>query len=96
MDDFPTKIADLLESSAQKVRSLTVDRIARISKWAALGMVIAILVIVGLFFILIGVFRILGELMGMRTTYAVVGGLFALAGAFLWSRRTSEPKEDEE
>ena len=96
MDDFPTKIADMLESSALKVRSLTVDRVARIAKWTALGMVIAVLALIGLFFVLIGVFRILGEIIGMRTTYAAVGGLFVLAGAFLWSKRTTKPKEDEE
>ena len=96
MEDFPTKIADMLESSALKVRSLTVDRVARIAKWAALGMVIAVLVLIGIFFILIGLFRILGELMGTRTTYAVVGGLFVLAGAFLWSKRTAKPKEEDE
>lgn len=94
MDDFPVRIADMLESAATKVRSLTVDRVARITKWIALGMVMAILAFIAFLFIMIGSFRILGELIGVRTAYAVIGGLFALGGVLLWSKRN--PRKDGE
>ena len=52
-------------------------------------------------FFLIGLFRITEELIfkvcdcstAMEFSYAVVGGLFLLVGAFLWSRRTRSAKE---
>ena len=43
MDDFPVKLADLLESIAGKARALTVDRVAQWTKMLALGMVAATL-----------------------------------------------------
>ncbi len=94
MEDFPTKIADSLEAIALKIRSLTVDRVRGAAKWIALGLVIASLAFLAVILLLVGVFRLLGELIGVRTTYAAIGGLFVVAGAFLWSMRIPrKPKE---
>lgn len=87
MDDFPTRIADFLEETAGKIRAMTVDRVRNAAKWTALGMVLAVLGAMATLFVFIAVFRLLGETIGYRTTYAALGGLFVLAGAFLWSRR---------
>jgi drug/metabolite transporter superfamily protein YnfA len=87
MDDFPTKIADFLEETARKIRAITVDRVRNAAKWTALGMVIAVLGAMATLFVFIAVFRLLGETIGYRTTYAAIGGLFVLLGAFFWSRR---------
>ena len=99
MDDFSTRIPDFLESATEKIRSMTVDRVARILTFVALGVVAATLVGAALVFLMIGLFRILGELAGkicdcdqsMEIAYAVVGGLFLALGALLWSKR--KPKE---
>lgn len=97
MDDFPTKIADTLEGVALKIRAMTVDRVRGVAKWAALGLLIATLVGLAVIFLLIGVFRLLGELIGVRATYAALGGLFVVAGAFLWGMRIpKKPKEASE
>ena len=94
MDDFPTKIAELLESIAVKIRSMTVDRVRGAAKWIALGLIIATLALLLVIFLLVGVFRLLGELIGVRTAYATIGGLFVIVGAFLWSMRIRKsPKE---
>lgn len=95
MDDFPVKLADLLEGVAGKVRALTVDRIAQWTKMLALGMVAATLGLLALLFLIIGLFRLLSSVIGVTPTYAVLGGIFLVAGAFLWIMRTKPPKEDE-
>ena len=38
-------------------------------------------------FLLVGLFRLLGELIGFELSYAVFGGLFVILGMFLWSKR---------
>lgn len=96
MDDFPSRIAELLETLAAKVRAFTVDRVAYGVRWAALAPVILVFVISGLLLIGVGVFRILAEVTGgVRIAYAITGGLFVLTGALLWSRRTAKPEESE-
>jgi hypothetical protein len=93
MDDFPTKIADLLEQSAAKIRSMTVDRAAAAVKWTAAGIVLLMLGFLGTVFLLIGIFRLLGELIGIEVTYAVFGGLFVIVGMLLWSQRIPKPED---
>ena len=95
MDDFPTRIADLLESVTTRIRSMTVDPVARIITWVTLGLVALVLVGASLTFLLVGIFRIVGELVRkacdctsyMEITYAVVGGVFLLVGALIWRKR---------
>ena len=102
MDDFPTRIPELLESATDRVRSLTVDRAARILSVAAMGLVILTLVSFAIVFLLVGILRILGEGIHkicdctsyMEIAYAILGGLFLVAGAFLWSKRTTPPGEE--
>ncbi len=96
MEDLPTRIPDFLERATGRVRSMTVDRVARFIKIATLGMVAVMLVFVAIIFFFIGGFRILGELVGdMELAYAIVGGLFLLIGAFLWLMRTRTDKTEE-
>lgn len=94
MDDFPTKIADFLEQSAVKVRSMTVDRIAGGVRWGAAGIVLAVLGFLLAVFLLIGIFRLLGELIGVEVTYAIFGGLFLLLGVLLLRQR--KPRSDKD
>ncbi len=93
MDDFPVKLADLLESVAGKVRALTIDRVAQWTKMAALGMVAATLGLLAVLFLIIGLFRLLSSVIGVTPTYAVLGGIFLAVGAFLWVKRTKPPKD---
>jgi uncharacterized membrane protein len=104
LDDFPKRIADLLESVATTVRRLTVDRAVRVITFITLGMVALSLVTLAFIFFIVGLFRITGELvhkacdcsMAMEITYAIIGGLFLALAGFLWSRRTrsAEPGSD--
>lgn len=95
MDDFPTRLADFLETTAQRVRTLTVDRVAYWSKLAALGIIVATLGFLALIFLIIGLFRLLVSTgIGVTTTYAIFAGLFVVAGLFFWVKRTRPPKDD--
>jgi hypothetical protein len=60
MDDFPTRIADLLENVATKVRSMTVDKVASALRWIAAGIIVGMLGFLVTVFLAIGLFRLLG------------------------------------
>ena len=89
--DFPVKIADSLESAAAKARSLTVGKAENAAKWAAAGTVLAFIGIMAVIFLLIGVSRIIGELVGTEVGYAIIGGLFLIVALLVWRKR--DPKE---
>lgn len=81
------RVADGLEQVAAKIRELTVDRAAVTVTWAAVGIVLVVAVITAIYWLLVGIFRALGTLMGVETAYAVVGLILILVGALVWSRR---------
>ena len=87
MNDYPTQIADFLEETAGKVRSLTVDRLADAAKWTGVGIVAAMLGLVLGIFLVVGLVRLLAGLVGMQWSYTIIGGLFVIAGMFLWRMR---------
>lgn len=89
--DFPAKIADTLESVADKARSLTVGRAEDFAKWTAAGTILAFVGVMAVIFLLIGVSRVLGELVGTETGYAIIGGLFLVVAWLVWRKR--DPKE---
>jgi hypothetical protein len=94
MNDFPTQIADFLEETAGKIRTLTVDRLANAAKWTGVGIVAALLGLVLGIFLVVGLVRLLAGLVGMQWSYTIIGGLFVVAGMFLWRMRV--PREAKE
>ncbi len=87
MNDFPTQIADFLEETAGKIRSMTVDRLASAAKWTGVGIVAAMLGFVLFIFLVVGLVRLLAGLVGMQWAYTIIGGLFVVVGMFLWRLR---------
>jgi high-affinity Fe2+/Pb2+ permease len=87
MNDFPTQIADFLEDTASKIRSMTVDRLANAAKWTGVGIVAALLGLVLAIFLTVGLVRLLAGLVGMQWAYTIIGGLFVVVGLFLWRLR---------
>ncbi len=87
MNDYPTQIADFLEETAGKIRSLTVDRLAEAAKWTGVGIVAAALGLVLGIFLVVGLVRLLAGLVGMQWAYTIIGGLFVIAGMFVWRMR---------
>jgi hypothetical protein len=94
MDEFATRFADLLENSALKVRSLTVDRLDRAVKITALGIIAATLGVIAIVYLIRAIFQAVAFPLGVLGAYALFGGLFVLGGAFVWAIRKRQPKED--
>ncbi len=95
MDDFPAKIADLLESVATRLRQLTVERVAGWARWTAIGFVLAILGLVMMIFLIVAIFRLVAELVTAEGAYLIFGGLFVAIGIFLWTQRLPKPDSNE-
>ena len=87
MNDFPTQIADFLEDTANKIRSMTVDRLANAANWTGVGIVATLLGLVLAIFLTVGLVRLLAGLVGMQWAYTIIGGLFVVVGLFLWRLR---------
>ena len=81
------RIADTLETVATRIRETTVDRLATVITSTSIGVIAVVAGFMAIFWLLVGIFRILGTLMGTETAYAVVGLIFILVGAILWSKR---------
>ncbi len=81
------RVADFLELIANRIRELSVDRAATAITWAAIGIILVVTTVMAVFWLLVGIFRALGTLIGTETAYAVVGLILILVGAFIWSRR---------
>lgn len=84
---IPVRVADGLEQLATKIREMTVDRAAVAVTWAAVGVIAFMAGVTAVIWLLVGIFRALGTLMGTETAYTVVGLILILVGAFVWSRR---------
>lgn len=91
-----TRVADLLELLANRIRELSVDKAAMGITWAAVGLILLVAGIVAIFWLLVGIFRALGTLIGTETAYAVVGLILILAGAFVWSRRYPQDRPSQQ
>lgn len=87
------RIADLLEIIATKVRSLTIDRAAVAITWMAVALILFVGLSMAVFWLLVGIFRALGALMGTETAYAVVGAVLVVAGAIVWIRRYPQDRK---
>jgi zinc transporter ZupT len=85
--DYPTQIAEFLEELAVKIRSMTVDRAENAVTWTALGIMLAIILLLGIIWLLVGFFRAFGALVGQEVAYAITGGILIVVGALLWMRR---------
>ncbi len=90
MDDYPRRLADLLESLATRVRSLTVDRVDRVFRLVAFALPALVLGIVAIVFLFLTIHGALAIPLGDAGALAVLGGLFAVGGLFTWRNRTSK------
>jgi hypothetical protein len=90
------RIADFLEQIATKIRETTVDRAATAVTWTAIAVVLIAGALMAVFWLLVGIFRALGELIGTETAYAVVGVVLIVIGAIVWSRRYPQDRTPQE
>jgi hypothetical protein len=88
--DWAAQTADTIERVVGSVRSKTADPIERIARVLVYGLVVAIVGIAALVLLAVLLVRALdvaipGE---VWPAHLVVGGIFTLAGLFLWRKRT--------
>lgn len=88
MEDFARQFADLLEAVATRVRSLTVDRVARLIRWTGLGIVVATLAFTALIFLSWAVYGALAIWLTPAGAFAVLAIPLVAAGGYLWFKRT--------
>lgn len=81
---------------AAKVREMTVDRAAVAVTWTAIGIVLLAAVAMALFWLLVGIFRALGTLIGMELAYVVVGVIFIIGGAIFWIKRYPQDRNGQQ
>lgn len=90
------RIADLLEQVAVKIRELSVDRASTAVTWIAVSVLLLTAAIMIIFWMLVGIFRILGTLMGTEVAYSVVGVILIIVGAIVWSKRYPQDRAPQE
>lgn len=88
MHEYAARFADLLEQVASKVRSITVDRLARFIKLTGLGIVVAALGLTSLIFLVWTIFGVLEIPLTTAGAFAVFGVVLGAVGGYLWFKRT--------
>jgi len=91
-----SRVADFLEMVANRIREISVDRAASGITWVSVGIILAVGVFMAVFWLLVGIFRVLGTLIGTETAYVVVGLILILVGAFVWSRRYPQDRPSQQ
>jgi hypothetical protein len=92
MEDLAPRFAELLESSAAKVRALTVDRARRGITITSLAIPALVLGGFAVVFLFMTIHAALAIVVGQWVAYAIEAGLFGAGGALLWTKRI--PKEE--
>lgn len=88
--EWPTKVAGAVESVAAVVRSKAVRPLQSVARAVVFGVVVAVMGIVLAILVAVGTVRVLNVyLFGGQewASYAVVGGIFLLAGVLVSSRK---------
>ena len=90
-DDWAAQTADTIERVVGGVRSKSTEPLERIARLLVYGLVAAVLGIVALVLVAVLVVRALdiaipGE---VWSAHLVAGGIFTLAGLFLWRKRSA-------
>nr|MDE0501118.1 hypothetical protein [bacterium] len=91
-EDLPTRFADALEAAASRVRAMTADRMEGWLRTAMFLGIAAVIGATGLVFLLITAHRALSIGLGAAGSLATLGGLFLVAGLFIWNRGSTHPR----
>lgn len=90
MDDFPTRLASLLESTAAKARALTVDRAASAVRLTTLAIIAAAFGLMAVVFLFLTIYSALEIPLKEWGAFGVLAGLFAIGGMLLWAKRPKD------
>ena len=87
MEDLARRFADILEQIAVKVRSLTVDRVARGIRLTGLGILAATLGFSAVLFLFLAIFGALEIPLTTAGAFAVFGVVLIAVGSYLWMKK---------
>jgi drug/metabolite transporter (DMT)-like permease len=89
MADWTTDAVDTLENVVAAVRDKTVLPAQKATKAVVFGLLVAFFVLTAVLMLAIALFRVLVVLTGeVWAAYLILGGIFVLAGAFVWALRS--------
>ncbi len=88
MEEYAARFAELLEQIAIKVRSMTVDRVAKAIRLTGLGILVATLGFTALLFLFLAIFGALEIPLTTAGALAVVGVVLVTTGLYLWLKRS--------
>ena len=89
MADWTTDAIDTLENVVAAVRDKTVVPAEKATRAIVFGLLVAFFVLTAGLMLAIAVFRVLVVLTGeVWAAYLILGGIFVIAGAFVWSLRS--------
>ncbi|HEU4318504.1 MAG TPA: hypothetical protein VFS66_00320 [Acidimicrobiia bacterium] len=88
MHEYATRFADFLEQIANRVRAMTVDRVARAIKLTGLGIVAAALGLTAVVFLIWTIFGALEIPLTTAGAFAVFGVVIGVTGGILWFKRS--------
>lgn len=91
MSDWTTDAADAIDRTVALVRDRTVEPARAVGKAITYGLLAALFVLPALLLLVAAVFRGLVELYQgeVWAAWLTLGGIFVVAGALVWSRRTA-------
>jgi uncharacterized YccA/Bax inhibitor family protein len=87
MEELATQFADLVEAIAAKVRSLTVDKVARGIRLTGLGILAATLGFTAMLFLFWAIFGALEIPLTTAGAFGVVALVLVGVGGILWNKR---------
>jgi len=94
MADWTTDAVDTLDQVVGTVRDKAVVPAQRASRTVVYGLLVAFFVKIALIMLGIALFRVLVVLVSdVWLAYLILGGIFVIAGGFVWTLRFSRPKD---
>jgi hypothetical protein len=91
MSEWTSQAADTIEKTVVAVRDRTVEPATRAANYMVYGVFAACCVLTAVLLTTIVLFRVLTYAMPVWAAWMLLGGIFVLAGMFLWTRRTGGP-----
>lgn len=88
MEEFAARFADLVEGIAVKIRSLTIDRVARGIRITGLGILAATFAFTAVIFLVWAIFGALEIPLSTAGAFGVCAAIFIGVGTYLWSKKT--------
>jgi hypothetical protein len=90
MHEYATRFADFLEQVANRIRALTVDRVAKAIKLTGLGILAAALGLTAVVFLIWTIFGAMATPPTTAGAFAVFGVVLSVTGGILWFKRSRD------